>query len=156
LTETPSSAPSSSEIRAYAYRLLGAREHAVEELRQKLQRKWPDGDVDGLVEALVEEHLLSDQRFVESFVRSRIQRSQGPLKIRSELRARGVSDALIGAELDGPRHDWTDLAAVWLRRQHPGSMEYMDKTKYYRRLLNRGFTHDQAMDALKQADRSPL
>ena len=137
-------------MRAYAYRLLGAREHSILELRQKLQRKWPDGDADSLVEALVEENLLSDERFVESFVRSRMQRSQGPLKIRAQLRARGVSDALIGTELDEQSHNWTDLAADWLHRQHAGPVEYKEKTKLYRRLLNRGFTHGQAMDALNR------
>ena len=143
-------APSTNEMRAHAYRLLGSREHSVLELRQKLQRKWPDGDVDELVEALVEENLVSDERFAESFIRSRMQRLQGPLKIRAELRARGVSDALVSSQLDRQGEAWTELAADWLQRQHPGPLDYDSRKKYYRRLVNRGFSHDQAMDALNR------
>ena len=33
-------------------------------------------------------------------------------------------------------------------RQKKMANDYEMKAKYYRRLVNRGFTHDQAMDAL--------
>ena len=78
-------------MRAFAYRLLGRREYSVYELGQRLRQKWRsvediDALADELVEALLEENLVSDERFAESFVRSRIQRCQGPLKIKAELR----------------------------------------------------------------------
>jgi len=145
--------PSSGELRAYAYRLLGRREYSVHELEERLLRKWPAAEsaaVDDLVGALVEENLLSDERFAESYVRSTIQRHQGPLKIRAALRAKGVPDAVISAELDRQAGQWTDLAVEWLRRQHPGPLDFDARQKYYRRLLNRGFAHDQAMDALNR------
>ena len=46
--------------------------------------------VQELLDALVEENLLSDERFTESFVRFRVQRYQGPLKIKAALRTKGV------------------------------------------------------------------
>ena len=143
--------PSAGELRAYAYRLLGRREYSVRELDERLRRKWPAAEsaaIDGVVGALIEENLLSDERFAESYVRSTVQRHQGPLKIRMALRARGVADAAITAELDRHAGQWTDLAAEWLQRQHPGPLDFDARGKYYRRLLNRGFTHDQAMGAL--------
>ena len=99
-------APSANELRAFAYRLLGRREYSVFELRQRLLQKWSGaGGIDALVEdllgALVAENLLSDERFAESFVRSRVARHQGPLKIRAALRQKGVDDPLVAAELDG-------------------------------------------------------
>jgi regulatory protein len=149
------SQPSAGEMRAWAYRLLGRREYSVAELRQRLQLKWPGlepGVADDLLDALVAENLLSDERFTESFVRSHIQRQQGPLKIRAGLRAKGVADALIARELErqagAGAHAWAELAAQWLERQHPGPLDYDTRGKFYRRLLNRGFTHDQAMDAI--------
>ena len=143
--------PSASELRAWAYRLLGRREYSVAELRQRLQLKWPGlepGVADDLLEALVAENLLSDERFAEAFVRSHVQRQHGPLKIRAALRAKGVADALIARELERQADAWTELAAQWLERQHTGILDYDSRGKFYRRLLNRGFTHDQAMDAL--------
>lgn len=145
--------PSANELRAFAYRLLGRREYSVFELRQRLLQKWGEAaDIgvlaDDLLEALVQENLLSDERFVESFVRSRVSRHQGPLKIRAALREKGVDDALISAELDARSETWVDLAAEWLGRQHHGPLDFETRGKLYRRLANRGFTHTQAIDAL--------
>lgn len=140
-------------MRAFAYRLLGRREYSVFELGQRLRQKWRSADgieglVEQLIEALAEENLVSDQRFTESFVRSRLQRHQGPLKIRAELRNKGLSDALVSAELANYSEQWPELAREWLARQHPGPLDFDARKKFYRRLANRGFTHEQAMDAL--------
>jgi len=144
-----SGAPSLNEMRAFAYRLLGRREYSIFELRQRLCQKWPEAhDIDVLIDALVAENLVSDDRFVEAFVRFRLQRFQGPLKIRAALRSKGVSDALISRELEARSHQWSGLAAEWLARQVAGTIDFDAKKKYYRRLVSRGFTHDQAMDAL--------
>ena len=43
---------------------------------------------------------------------------------------------------------WMITSTPSLQRQHPGPLDFDSRGKYYRRLLNRGFTHDQAMDAL--------
>jgi len=151
-------APSANELRAFAYRLLGRREYSVFELRQRLLQKWGDASdldllVEDLLQALVDENLLSDERFVESFARSRVARYQGPLKIRAALRQKGVEDRLIAAELDAPSGSWADLAAEWLDRQHAGPVDFEARKKLYRRLANRGFTHDQAMDAIDRLSR---
>jgi regulatory protein len=141
--------PSLTEMRAFAYRLLGRREYSVFELDRRIRQKWPEAtEVDELVEVLVDENLVSDERYAESFVRFRLQRFQGPLKIKAALRTKGISDALISRELNAHSEEWTDLAAQWLERQNPGSIDFEKKKKYYRRLTSRGFTHDQAMDAL--------
>lgn len=143
--------PRATELRAQAYRLLGRREYSVAELGQRLRQKWPDADreaIDDLLAALIAENLLSDRRFAESFVRAAIARLQGPLKIRAGLRARGVDDALVAPALNAGCADWTELARRWLGRHAGPGLDFDARTRYYRRLVNRGFTHDQAMDAL--------
>ena len=138
-------------MRAFAYRLLGRREYSVFELDRRIRKKWPHATAVGeLVATLVEENLVSDERYAESFVRFRLQRFQGPLKIMAALRTKGISDALISRELDAHSEEWPQRAMHWLERQNPGSIDFEKKKKYYRRLVNRGFTHDQAMDALNQ------
>lgn len=142
-----------SRLRAFAYRLLGRREYSVHELGQRLRQKWSGADdagamIEELLVALQDENLLSDERFVESFVRSRVGRYQGPLKIRAALAGKGVSDALVSAELDARSGEWTDLATEWLQRNHTGPVDFDTRKKLYRKLANRGFTHDQAMDAI--------
>ena len=145
--------PTPARMRAYAYRLLGRREYSVFELGQRLRQKWSefaqaDALAAELLEALQDENLLSDERFVESFVRSRVNRHQGPLKIRAALRGKGVSDTLVAMELEARSGEWTDLAREWLERNHSGPVDFDTRKKLYRRLASRGFTHDQAMDAI--------
>jgi regulatory protein len=138
-------------MRAFAYRLLGRREYSEFELVQRMRLKWPGAQgTQELVEALVDENLVSDERFTDSFVRVRLQRLQGPMKIKAALRSKGVSDALISSRLYDSGIDWKDLASQWLERQQAGEISFDEKKKYYRRLVNRGFAHDQAMDALNQ------
>jgi regulatory protein len=144
---------SGSDLRAYAMRLLSRREYAVRELHSKVCNKWRGQDdieflADQLVDDLQQEGSLSDERYVEAFVRSRRQRSQGPLKIRAELRQKQLPDSLIEQYLDSEEQQWLDLASAWLARQDTGNLDFEGRAKFYRRLINRGFSHDQAMSAL--------
>jgi regulatory protein len=152
LSPEETDSPSLNKMRAFAYRLLGRREYSVFELDRRIRQKWPEAtEVDELIEALVEENLVSDERYAEAFVRFRIQRYQGPLKIKAALRTKGISDALISRELNAHSDEWIDIAAQWLERQNPGAIDFEKKKKYYRRLTSRGFTHDQAMDTLNKS-----
>ncbi len=142
-------------MRVFAARLLARREYAVRELHDRLLRKWPDGDdietrVAGFIQLLVEEGLLSDERYVEAFVRSRVQRHQGPVKIRAELRKRGAPDDISERHLQAFSEEWPRFAEEWLARQLDHDLDYEQRGKYYRRLMNRGFTHQQAMDAVSR------
>lgn len=131
--------------------MLARREHSVSELRRKLKGKYSEGDdIESVVRQLVDEGMVCDRRFAEAFVRSRTARWQGPRKIRAELVRRGVAEADIHAALDSDMTSWTDLAAEWLARQGRLDLDYETRAKFYRRLANRGFTHDQAMDALNR------
>ncbi len=137
-------------MRAFAYRLLGRREYSIVELGNRIRQKWPQAeDVGNLVGQLAEENLVSDQRYAEAYMRSRVQRHQGPLKIRAAMRGKGVPDSIVAAAMEVEAGSWLDLARKWLQRQHPGQLSFKDKQKYYRRLVSRGFTHDQAMDACR-------
>ena len=134
---------------AYACKLLMHREYSEGELRRKLQTRWPESDdIESVVEKLLDESLLSDKRYCAAFIRSRVARLQGPRKIRSELSRKLVADADIEQGLEEADVDWRGLAAQWLSRQKELANDYEMKAKYYRRLVNRGFTHNQAMDAL--------
>ncbi|HHO68381.1 MAG TPA: regulatory protein RecX, partial [Gammaproteobacteria bacterium] len=88
-------------------RLLARREHSVLELRRKLeQRGWQGGPLDEVLDSLVDQNLLSDRRFAEVYTRTRIERGYGPLRIRAELRERGIDAALAEAALEAEAPDW--------------------------------------------------
>jgi regulatory protein len=147
--------PSPGELRAFALQLLARRDYGEQELASRLAAKWPgvaglEPRLDALITQLIGEGLLSDQRFAEGFVRSRRRRAQGPLKIRAELQRRRVDAAIVAESLAEGDEDWTRRALEWLMRQCPGELDYAARGKYYRRLVSRGFSHTQAMDALSR------
>jgi len=152
--EPDTGSPSQSDMRVFAGLLLARREYAVLELQSRLLKKWAGQEgivprVAALLAALQEEGALSDERFTASFIRSRCQRYQGPLKIQAELRQRGVPEHLIENQLQDRAEEWVPLAASWLSRQHSGTLDFAGRARYYRRLINRGFSHPQAMAALQ-------
>ena len=94
-----------------AVRLLGHREHGRLELARKLIGKGHARDVvDVVVGRLAELELVSDERFAEVFIRSRVAKGQGPLRIRSELRDRGIEDRLVDEVLTETGAYWRDCA----------------------------------------------
>ncbi len=138
-----------SEARFIAYRYLNRREHSCRELRDKLARKGIPSDVisDALGE-LMNEGLLSDQRFSEMFTRSRVSRLYGPLKIRAELMKRGVSSGLIDQTLELHQEAWPELARQWVLKRNRGKFDRNEKARLYRSGTSRGFSHEHMMQAI--------
>lgn len=127
-------------IEEAAVRLLAAREHSRSELRRKLS--WADSDaLEEVLGRLAEQGLQSDARFAEQYVAMRIRRGYGPLRIRAELRERGVGDELIREFL--PRDDelWRPRVEEAVRRKFGDELpkERRARMKVGRFLQYRGF-----------------
>ena len=150
------SAEACQQSYAAALRLLARREHSVLELRHKLTgRHFTDSIVDTVVMQLVEQGLLSDQRFAEVYVRSRFERGYGPLRIRAELRERGISGDLTEQMLAGLSRRWVESAGRQRSKRfgHQLPADYRQRTKQMRFLQQRGFTSDQIQAVFRVADR---
>ena len=94
-------------IRVVAMDLLARREHSVYELTRKLkQRDFENDEIDAAIAALQQDNLQSDSRFIESIVNYRINAGFGPIKIRYELRQKGVSEGLVDDYFSGLDIDW--------------------------------------------------
>jgi len=126
--------------------LLARREHSRLELQNKLAKRF-DVDPHAIsveVERLTAEGLQSDRRLAEAYIRARSNRGHGPIKIRVELRTKGVVDHLINTAFDESGIDWVALAAeVALRRfgDAPPS-DLKEQARRGRFLLQRGFSFD--------------
>ena len=131
--------------------LLARREHSVLELRRKLDKRDMSGElVEQALLGLVEDGLLHEGRFAESFVSSRITKGQGPLRIRADLSERGVRESLIEQALAESECDWFELAAR-VRLKRFGSdvpRDFPERAKQSRFLQYRGFTSDQIRSAV--------
>ncbi|MWJ27185.1 regulatory protein RecX [Halomonas sp. ZH2S] len=134
--------------------LLARREHSRAELRLRLARKGHAADeIEACLDTLAEQGLQSDTRFAESFVRSRVMRGQGPIRIRGELFQRGIDKNLardaIDAVIEQERIDWFALAGQTLSRRFsmPGDTP-KERARRERFLASRGFDFEQIRYAL--------
>jgi regulatory protein len=146
----PSGSGSALSAENVAMNLLARREHSRAELAEKLRkREFEPEEVDATISSLAERNLVSDERFAESFTSGRIRRGQGPVRIRQELRQRGVADALIEACLVTLAPDWGGIA-IEVRRKKFGAAvpdDFKEKARQMRFLQYRGFTTDQIQAA---------
>ena len=135
-------AAGATELAARALRLLAAREHSAQEVRRKLLRSGSAAAVADVVERLARDGLLSDERFAESYVRSCIERGQGPLKIRAGLLARGVAGELAERALAHEAGFWLQRADEAVAKRF-GAVPPADAAEWGRRsrfLARRGFS----------------
>ncbi|MCP1727467.1 regulatory protein [Natronospira proteinivora] len=151
MSDADENADSESKAREFAVRLLSRREYARQELAQRLRRKGYGRDtIDGVLDRLEELDYLNEDRFVEHFVRTRVDRGQGPMKIRAELMQRGVDGGLIDRAIATADCDFGQLAAAARQRrfgdERPDSLE--EKARQARFLAQRGFTADHVRTAL--------
>ena len=138
-----------ADVNEIAVRYLTRREYGIEELRRKLiQRGCDPAIAEKVVCDLADQDLVSDQRFTEMYMRTRMRALFGPLKIRGELRSRGISDYQIAQAMPEDQEIWFDNAAHWAEKRCHGELDYAGRAKIYRGLSNRGFTHEQANVAL--------
>ena len=136
--------------RVAALDALARRDYASEDLRLKLLEKGYDTSVVlPLLDALRDEKLLDDQRYMENFVAYHAARGQGPLRVSLELRRHGLQGPLVEECLDA-YPDWiTHLKRA--RHKKFGAKEpqnYADRRRQAQFLGYRGFTSAQIRMAL--------
>ncbi|MCQ4257614.1 recombination regulator RecX [Stutzerimonas stutzeri] len=133
---------SPAAVRRAAMDLLARREHGRVELGRKLRlRGAPAELIEPALDRLAEEGLLSDARYLESYVRMRANAGYGPLRIREELSQRGLSREAIEQALRDSGFDWNvQLYDVWQRKfgELPGDQR--ERARQGRFLSYRGYS----------------
>ncbi len=142
----------STSIRHAAMNLLARREHSFQELISKLRLRFSEYPEQLMQELLKlrEEGLQSDSRMVEAFIRSRINKGQGPVKITAELRNRGISDSDVEQGMLNAEVDWCSLIEQVATRKFGDSQvaDLRDKGRRARFLQQRGFSFEQISKVL--------
>ncbi len=136
-------------------RLLARREHASQELRLKLrQRGFGEAVIEAALGKLSERGYLSDERFVDVYIRHRCEQGYGPVRIVADLQARGVDEQVYRPYLDELDVDWVAMAREHKRRRF-GAGRPADRREWGRQgrfLANRGFTAEQVRKVLGDDD----
>ncbi|TNI71486.1 regulatory protein RecX [Aeromonas media] len=144
--------------RAFAMRSLARRESAESELAGRLRRQGFNAEViDAVLDYCRGYHWIDDERYGAMAVRAGATKGQGPIKIRFDLRRKGLDDMQIDAAFDQPELDWFELAFALLeRRARVADLgDFKLRMKWLKYLLGRGFTQDQAryaISALQQGE----
>ncbi len=107
--------------------------------------------IDTVLDELEQDGLLSDERFTESLVTTRRSQGHGPLRIRHDLKQKGVATPIIHRWLDERSDEWMELIHR-VRRQKFGEMppgDLKERARQARFLQSRGFTAEQIHKTLK-------
>ena len=136
--------------------LLARREHSRAELLARLVRAGHErAEAQRTVEDLAGQGLVSDTRFAEAFIRSRIEHGGGPLRIRRDLEVRGVESSIVERLLDPDGEAWEARARGAREKRFGAALpaERNEAARQSRFLLGRGFTRRQVRRAIEEIGR---
>jgi regulatory protein len=138
--------------RLVALRLLGRRDYTREELRRRLaDRGFPDDQIAAALDALQEQGFQDDSRAARAFVRTAANiKGRGPLRIRQELKARGVSAETISAATADltPEQVRQAIDLILTRKRIARPIPREQQQRLFQHLVRRGFPADAIVKAL--------
>jgi len=123
--------------------LLARREHSQKELSIKLQaRDFEPADIAIVLQKLIQDKLLNEARFVESYITARSNKGFGPQRIFQELKEKGIEDELINLHLNSHDQEWFAKALlVWKKRfKNKMPQDFKTKAQHMRYLQYKGFS----------------
>ncbi len=125
--------------------MLARREHSRLELEQKLRKKdYQAEEIVQVLDKLLQKDWQSDLRFCQSFIRSRVNKGQGPNKICYDLKQRGVCATIVNEQLQIYKDDWLNLCKNLYQKKYSStkSTDIKLQARQMRFLSSRGFTQD--------------
>ncbi|WP_284155511.1 recombination regulator RecX [Sulfuricystis multivorans] len=140
-----------TELYDRAVRLLARREHTRAELLHKLAAHGTPDEIEMVLNQLAAAGLQSDARFTESYLRAKASR-HGPARLRQTLRAKGVDEALIEAQMASLPDELERAREVWAKKFSAPPANVQEWAKQARFLHGRGFAADVIRQLLKEID----
>lgn len=133
-----------------ALRRLAQREYGEEELRRKLASYSDNSaDIETVLTQMKQAGQLSDERFIEAYIQSRVRRGFGPVRISAELNEKGIKTEELEDLLSIWKSSWVAVAKRVLEKKYTErKMRSIDESEkkaliltQKRFLLYRGFDH---------------
>lgn len=123
-------------------------EHCEKQVREKLfQWECPKEIVEPIVEKLINQDYISEERFARAFVKDKFRfNNWGRIKISTHLRALGISSENIATamqEIDDEEYtEMLDEIVEKKRKSIKNGTDYEIRAKLLRHALSRGFEYD--------------
>lgn len=134
-----------------AARQLSYRALSVSGLRDKLLSRGYQEDAVEYALAYLQAHgFLDDLKYAESTVRSYRRRGYGTLRIRQELRRRGVESDEASEAMEDYEPDWEAMEALLEKRLHGDLSDRKEVNKAVAALQRRGFMWEDIRTALNR------
>ena len=133
------------DIRKKILDLLSRREHSKYELVLKLKRRVDSSDkLLKEIDKLSDQNLQSDERFSESYIRSRYNSGFGPSRIKYDLSKRRVAESIINDAFRDIDLNWLEKLKKENKKKYgnenPKNMQELSKrTKFF---VQRGFDQE--------------
>ncbi|MDX8395608.1 MAG: regulatory protein RecX [Mariprofundaceae bacterium] len=128
-----------------ALRMLTRREHCEVEVRQKLeQRECDEIVIDSAIEQLKTYGYLSEERYAEAFLRSRIRKGETPWVAAYKARQKGADETILQVALEEAESEFDTLKACreLINKRDPQALRRKDERVWQRQarfLRNKGF-----------------
>lgn len=138
--------------------LLTRREHSRQELSQKLKAQgFSVDEIDFVLDQLIRENLQSDARYAELYIVHRRQKGYGPLRIRQELRERGIVRDLIEQYLHEEDEEWFVMAKKSQQKKFGSVIPkyFREQAKQMRYLQYCGFNQQHIQSIFKESEYNP-
>lgn len=89
------------DVKDAAMDFLRFRERSLLEIRTHLKvKEYDDQEIEEAIEFLVDCNIASDQRYCETYLRYGMEKGKGPIRLRHELRQKGIAEEWIQAGLE--------------------------------------------------------
>ena len=130
---------------------LSRREHSEKEIYLKFVNLVNSKDT--LLEEILklkEEGLISNQRYAEAYIRSRFHSGFGPIRIKYELKKKGVTESIIKIAFQETDLDWDDkLKSEFKKKYESNDMKSLNDNKISKFFLYRGFDLEKISKLIK-------
>lgn len=134
---------------------LSRRDHSEKELGQKLKgRGYGDQEIAEAIAFCQDYNWLDDARYAAMMLRNGIAKGWGVMRIRQEMKMKGVHDAIVSQMMEEDETDWYEHAREVARRKF-GNSEMdtpKEKARRFRFMQYRGFDFEQIKYALGAED----
>jgi len=140
----------------YAVRLLTHREFCESDMRQRLAGREFEGDViDWAINRLQQDGYLSELRYAEAYLRSRLKKGEAPWLAAKRAEQKGAQSAAVQVALAELTecYDAEQAARDLISARDPAGLRFEDERVWQRQarfLRNKGFNADIIMRVLKQ------
>lgn len=151
----------------YCYDLLARRRYSIHEMVKKLEGKndrltniCTDAELKEILEALLKANLINDQDYAFFYIENQVRnKPAGKIKLRFQLRRKGISEDIIVQTLNKAELNELELANDLLRRKarpfaHQQLKEDKIKNRLLRYLASNGFNGATSYQAYKTLLRS--